>query len=309
MARLRQSRATGWGIVVGLFAVSLAVRLGGGRSLDATPFAPFIPALPIAALICGWRRALVLLLASILASWSTVSRSYTLALTPTLSTRFVIFLVLGGFLIALTEIMAQAVQRMETSARVNAEMFRELQHRVANNFQIVAATLQKARRNVADETARAVIDQAVQRIGSLGRLHRRLYDPDSYSAGLEPVLREALADAFQGVAVSLVTDIHSERLTVGQMTTLVLLVNEAALNAAKHVFAPRLGGRFTVTLAGKGRAKLLTIADDGPGFSGEDLDDRPRYGLTVMRGLAAQLGGTLDISGPPGTEIRVAFEV
>ena len=307
LARLRQTRSAGWGIVLALFAISLAVRLGFGRALDATPFAPFIPALPVAALLCGWRRALALLGFSIAASWMTVSRSYTLALAPSLSARFAIFLALGLFLIALAELMAQAVQRMETSARVNADMFRELQHRVANNFQIVAATLQKARRKVADEAARAALDQAINRIGALGRLHRQLYDPDSYRAGLEPILREVLRDTFQGVEADLRADIRSENLSVGQMTTIVLLVNEAALNAAKHVFAPRLGGRFHVSLTAEGRRHLLTIADDGPGFGVEDPEERPRYGLTVMRGLAAQLGGELEISGQPGVEIRVAF--
>lgn len=308
LARLRQTRGAGWAVALGLFLFSLAVRFSFPRALDATPFAPFVPVLPVAALLCGWRRALAVLAVAVVVTWATVSQSYAQSSAPSVETRFLIFLVLGGFLVALTEIMAQAVQRMEASAQVNADLFRELQHRVANNFQIVAATLQKARRNVGDESAQAAIDQAVDRITSLGRLHRRLYDPESYSAGLEPILREVLAETFRGVAVEIRADIRSERLSVGQMTTIVLLINEAALNAAKHVFAPRRGGRFTVSLTGEGRDRCLVVSDDGPGFGPQDSDERPRYGLTVMRGLAAQLGGALETSGPPGAEIRVAFQ-
>ena len=56
----------------------------------------------------------------------------------------------AGLLIVLVEGMVRAVQQLEELARVNEELFRELQHRVANNLQIVAATLQKAQRSVQD---------------------------------------------------------------------------------------------------------------------------------------------------------------
>ena len=90
------------------------------------------------------------------------------------------------------------------------------------------------------------------------------------------------------------------------MTTIVLLVNEAAINAAKHVFRPQRGRTFMVSLR-RGAERVLTISDDGPGFGTEKNETTPRYGLAVMRGLAAQLGGTLEISKEPGATIRVAF--
>jgi two-component system, sensor histidine kinase PdtaS len=116
-----------------------------------------------------------------------------------------------------------------------------MQHRVANNFQIVAATLQKARKGVADKAALDAIDHAIFRINSLAQLHRRLYDPNSYGEGFEPIVREVLAETFHGVAVGIRIDVEAEALSVGQMTTIVLLVNEAAINAAKHVFRPQRG--------------------------------------------------------------------
>ena len=131
--------------------------------------------------------------------------------------------------------------------------------------------------------------------------------PNSYRNGLTPVLREVLAETFRDVSVELRLNLDSENLAVGQMTTIVLLVNEAAINAAKHVFAPERGGTFTVKLDGEGRQRLLTIADDGPGFQAADSDASPRYGLAVMRGMAAQLGGRLEVSDLRGATIRVAF--
>ena len=102
-------------------------------------------------------------------------------------------------------------------------------------------------------------------------------------------------------------DVEAEALSVGQKTAIVLLVNEAAINAAKHVFRPLRGRTFAVSLLGRGPKKVLTISDDGPGFETGENETTPRYGLAVMRGLAAQLGGTLEISKEIGATIRVAF--
>ena len=306
LARIRNSSPVAWGLILGLFLLSLALRLLLGNYLGATPLAPFLPALPVAALLCGWRKAVVLMALSVAASWATAAGG-TAYLWPSVETRLVVYLALGGFLIALVEALAQALQRLDAAAQLNADLFRELQHRVANNFQIVAATLQKARRNIEDKAALDAVDRAIARVASLGRLHRRLYDPASFDAGLEPILREALEETFRGVDVEMRLDVKSERLSVGQMTTIVLLVNEAAINAAKHVFALKRGARFVVSLRAEGGRRLLTISDDGPGFQVKESESAPRYGLAVMRGLAAQLGGTLDICDRQGATILVAF--
>ena len=199
---VRRTGSSAWGILLLLFAVGLTVRFVFAPRLDQIPFAPFLPMATIATLVCGWRKALALLAASAVAGrLQLASEPANFVMTPPFEVRVGAFLALGGFLIALTEALAEALQRLETAARVNADLFREMQHRVANNFQIVAATLQKARKGVADRAALDAIDHAIFRINSLAQLHRRLYDPTSYSGGLEPILREVLAETFHGVVV------------------------------------------------------------------------------------------------------------
>jgi two-component sensor histidine kinase len=95
------------------------------------------------------------------------------------------------------------------------------------------------------------------------------------------------------------------------MTAITLLVNEAAINAARHVFIPEKGAVFEVSIAEVeiGRWQLI-IRDDGPGIAPATTtagSQRQRFGLTVMRGLAAQLGGSLEMPSGPGTTIRVKF--
>jgi two-component sensor histidine kinase len=58
-------------------------------------------------------------------------------------------------------------------------------------------------------------------------------------------------------------------LSLDQMTSILLLVNEAAMNAAKHVSRPGEGGRFDVSLAEPANGQVrLVIRDDGPGLPG-----------------------------------------
>jgi two-component system, sensor histidine kinase PdtaS len=196
-----------------------------------------------------------------------------------------------------------------STPRLNEELFRELQHRVANNLQIVAATLEKAQRSMREPTALQAVGHALGRIHSMAALHRQLYDSAAYSHGLEPILREVLAEAFRALPVDSRLEISGRELSVGQMTAIALLVNEAAINAAKHVFRPGKGTLFEVSLAEIGPGSMqLTIRDDGPGIPCEaEGPERQRFGLTVMRGLADQLGGVLELLQGPGATLRVRF--
>ena len=176
---------------------------------------------------------------------------------------------------------------------------------MANNLQIVAATLQKAQRSTQDPIALQAINLALGRIHSMAAVHRRLYDGAAYAQGLEPILCEVLAEAFRALPVDVRLDIRSEELSVSEMTAIALLVNEAAINAAKHVFRPRKGALFDVSMAevNPGR-KQLTIRDDGPGIPSEVAGpERQRFGLTVMRGLADQLGGSLELPQGSGEHV------
>jgi hypothetical protein len=54
-------------------------------------------------------------------------------------------------------------------------------------------------------------------------------------------------------------------LSLDQMTAIALLVNEAAINSAKHVFSKGLGSVFSVTLCEVNGQLRLNVRDDGPG--------------------------------------------
>jgi two-component sensor histidine kinase len=190
-------------------------------------------------------------------------------------------------------------------------LFNELQHRIANNMQIIASMLHTTKGRVSDPIGLEVIDQAAARIDSLARLHRQLYSPSTYRNGLEPVLRDVLDENFHGLPVNVELEVKTSNLSIDQMTAIVFLVNEAAVNAAKHVFRPVQGTLFAVALLEpRTGILLLTITDDGPGIKPVPQPSRQTktLGMNIMWAFAQQLGGQLEIkSGMPGTTLTVEF--
>jgi two-component sensor histidine kinase len=299
-------------IAVALFAAGLLVRLALEPWLSPIAFLTFYPAIIATTLICGWRRGVLVVLLSMAAGWYLFIEprgtfAFDGARTPVILASF---LAVALFQVALVAALAEVVRRLDAMQAVQADLFRELQHRVANNMQLIASTLNVARRRINDPEAREVIAQATARVDAMARLHRKLYDPDSYRNGLEPVLREVLAETFQGLPVRLDIRLVPRPLSIARMTAIVLLVNEAAINAAKHVFRPERGSAFEVELrpCEDGRLRLV-VRDDGPGLGPvpRGPDAARRLGMTIMQSLARQLGGCLEVLDGPGMSLGVSF--
>ena len=85
---------------------------------------------------------------------------------------------------------------------------------------------------------------------------------------------------------------------------LLRIAQEATTNAVRHA----LPGRITVELDYGADSVVLTISDDGIGFSPDDaLNKGGHFGLRGIRGRATKLGGEFTIQSAPeaGTSIRV----
>ncbi len=296
-----------------LFCGSLAVRLALSPWLDAR-FLTFYPAIASAALVFGWTQGVLVLLLSAFAAWYFFLEPFTSFQVPDENNVVALlsFLVAGGLIVSLGGAMREVIRRLEGAKRVQEELFRELQHRVANNFQMVLGTLRHARRKFSEDAAAAdAFVEAEDRIWAMAQLHRRLHDGTAYVNGLEPLLNDVLTDVFSNMRVNVRVEIQIEtNLSFNQMTALTLLVNEAAINAGKHVFAKGNGSSFEVSLREQNKGRLqLAIRDDGPGLDPLAIDDPKKLslGMSIMRALAKQLGGQLQVVGVPGMTLRLEF--
>jgi two-component sensor histidine kinase len=301
------------------FTACLAIRMLFEPWLDGLKFITFYPGVAAAALVGGWRHGLGLTIAFALSAWYffyTPKFSFEVDSRNTI-VGIVAFLIVSGLITLLVAALREVINRLEranedlTAAKLLQEdLFRELQHRVANNLQIVSAMLLDARRKLhlgGDAAAKAVED-AEARIWAMARLNRKLYDVTA-AERLAPLIEETLTDIFKDLSVHTRVVVPHIDLSIQEMTAVVLLVSEAATNASKHVFSKGLGRSFEVTLQRleDGRLQLL-VRDDGPGIAqSASQSQRQSLGMSIMQAFAKQLGGSLRVAGPPGTTLEVDF--
>lgn len=315
ISRLSKAR-TGvrtWIAAVAMFAASLAVRVLFAPIFEASAFMAFYPVVAVSALTVGLRQGVLVLVLSTASGWyllSSAARSPKLSVIATIG-ETAGFLLVGGLILVLIAALREAVRRTERANTAQETLFRELQHRVANNLQLVVALLRNAERNLRDPAVAAeTLHDAEERIFAMSRLHRRLNDGTAFTSGLEPLLREVLADAFRDFPVTVQVTINGTTdLSIDKMTAITLLVNEAALNSVKHVFSKGCGASFNVSLFHEANGHFhLVVKDDGPGMGTHTNATKDRsLGMGIMEAFANQLGGSLEIANNAGTSLSVEF--
>jgi two-component sensor histidine kinase len=185
-------------------------------------------------------------------------------------------------------LQAEAAEReARRELTFKAAMIDEVNHRTKNTLLAAAGLLSLHARSASAEVNRALLDSR-DRLQLLADVH----------ATICTALRRSFGSANHGVSLELSADPIS--LPVDDAIAIALLSNETVTNAYKHAFANESAGAITVRLhRTPERALVLRIADSGVGA---DLAHaQGGMGLRLIRSLAAQLHGTLELEGRTGT--------
>lgn len=271
----------------------------------AAVFALVYPAIMIATLFARWLSGLVTATISIgYAFYAIYLPSPTTTQSGPYWTLFAI-IVAAALTISLAETFRRAVHRAthERDREIADRdlMLTEFEHRVKNNFQIVASMLDIQRRRVSDPAASEALTSAMMRVDSIARAHRHLYrDGQSSEVNVSDYLKDlcnALSDALllRG-GVTLTCDADAAHIPRDHAVSIGLVVNELVTNAAKHAFAGRETGAIRVSWKHKPEGGWrLTVADDGVGLSPGQRPKREDGGLgqRLIEAFAKQAGGTL----------------
>jgi signal transduction histidine kinase len=165
-----------------------------------------------------------------------------------------------------------------------------------------AATLQEARQASAalQETARTTLEH-------VGRLAFDLRPSTLDDFGLRTALKALGAglEEHGGPEVKLEVGLAAgERLPARVETALFRITQEALTNVVKHADAKIVH----ITFSRQERSVVLTIDDDGCGFSRAQVPS-DRFGLVGMRERTASVNGALDIESKRGTGTRLTVEI
>jgi two-component sensor histidine kinase len=182
-------------------------------------------------------------------------------------------------------------------------LIEEVNHRTKNTLQLASGLLStQARAASSTEVSRALLDGR-DRLQLLADVHAKLCTATGESQSVPmPQLLQTLCDALRssfgstcpGVSLELTSD--AIFLPVDDAIAVALLANETITNAYKHAFADSSVRQITVRLQRTPEhALVLQIADSGVGADFAQVERG--VGLKLMRGLATQLHGTLEIEG------------
>jgi two-component sensor histidine kinase len=284
----------------------------------AAPYAFVYPAALLATLLGSWQAGLGTLLGTEMLAWTFV--------VPKIGPQgeHTELQVAAAILVALTvaavvavgEVFRVAARNMvvERNAKLAERelLFRELQHRVNNDFTIVNSLLDLQRRRSSDPETRLALEQAMGRIRSVARVHHHLYTlPDigaidfrQYIADLCGALAQA---ALPPTGLHLRCHCDEAFMPRSRAIAIGLVANELITNAIKHAFPNDREGNIDVRFQSTATGWALSVGDNGIGLS--QTSAKPGLGTSLIEEFARQAGGILTIESKDGTLARLELPV
>lgn len=163
-----------------------------------------------------------------------------------------------------------------------------LQHRIRTEPDDVLATLHE-------------VEVAIR--NDLKQIRQILFELDADTPLQEPPLASFVNELVERWHLPARVSIEGEVDQISDRTleTANAIVAEALANAAKHSGAPEVSVRIRAGLD----ELRIEVEDRGNGLVAAADDGDPHFGLRLMRGQVAQIGGTIEIDSNPGSGTRV----
>lgn len=212
--------------------------------------------------------------------------------------------------------LVEAREELVRSLAEREALLLEVHHRVKNNLQVISSLLRLQAEQLEAGAARNALETCVTRVRSMALVHQQIYGLDSlthvdlaqYTRELTESLRASIAPCAR---VRVETQPEVVTVPAALAVPLGLVLNELVTSALRHG-VPSLGdGRFAgpgcdvrVEVAHCDETVRVTVADGGgesPGGGGA----LPELSHQILRALARQLRGTLELEGGQGTRVTL----
>jgi PAS domain S-box-containing protein len=214
---------------------------------------------------------------------------------------------------ALEGVLTESIREKDKLLGQRSVLLHEVNHRAKNSIAMAISMLRLQMARQGNPGVSEALENAIQRLDHLARIHELLYRQDSndvQSVDMAAYLTELCRnfDHLQSpddLRIELTSDADDITLDVDRAINVALIAGEAITNALKHAFPDKRRGAVRVGLHQEGDEVLLSIEDNGVGLSAT-----PRagsMGLRLIEGMARSLNGTLTIEGDRRTRIAVWF--
>jgi chemotaxis protein methyltransferase CheR len=193
-------------------------------------------------------------------------------------------------------------------------LLREMQHRIANSLQIIAAILLLKAGSVTSEETKNELRAAHQRVMSVASVQSYLHA----SEGIEQIemgpyltkLSAGLASSMVGPKqkIDIIVAASEGALQSSHAVSVGLIVTELVMNAIKYAFPKvRASARIRVTFEKAKSDWKLTVSDNGVGrLPSEEIKASTGLGMALIEALAKQLDAQIaEISTAKGLTVAV----
>jgi len=191
-------------------------------------------------------------------------------------------------------------QELQLKIDLADSLSREINHRVGNHLQLVAALLRLQAVQSCSEETRRVLELAGARVRTIGSINRKLsldasqqtspllIDSKTFVTTLVKDVHAALADPEK---IEIAVSAQSAMLNSTKAAALGALLVELLNNALKHAFASGMKGRLSVSFTVLEKQHVLELEDDGVGIDpGKDSEG---FGTRSVSNLVRALGGSI----------------
>lgn len=191
-------------------------------------------------------------------------------------------------------------------------LLKEVNHRVQNSLQLVAAFLRLQAKSAGNEAVRLQLEEANRRLNAVALVHRRLYRDDTIEVidlarYLEDLIGEMRTTMDSDWARQIDLDLAPVLISTDRAVNIGLVLTELVINAQKYAYGGS-SGPLSVRLEQHRNMLRLMVADRGRGkVSGTGSG----FGARMLAAVVGRLGGQMsEEDNQPGlrTVVRAPIE-
>jgi two-component sensor histidine kinase len=203
--------------------------------------------------------------------------------------------------------------RFERLAAEREMLLREVNHRVGNSLQLIAAFLHLQAAGTSNARVKAALTDATRRVMAVAQVHKRLYTSDDVQSVSIDQYLTALVDDLSKTDDSeispLTLDAEALELDPDRAVAIGVIVNELVLNAMKYAY-PEQKGPIRIGLKRvNGKCAILSVEDDGIGHDINTKAKSTGLGRSIVGAMATRLGAQV-VYDPDhrGTRVIITFD-
>ena len=206
----------------------------------------------------------------------------------------------------------KAEYKAEKALKVNQNLYKEHQHRMKNNLQMISSLL-FIRASGQEESVQKDFNDIAERVSSINKVNELLLKTNPTdtinSMGYFSKMLTELSHIYhqKSPEINLQIDANLD-LPASQLMICGLILTELYSNSIKHAYHGMKDPKFTLELNKTADQVSFIMRDNGKGFEGKAIKE-DSFGISIIKTLVAQLEGKQELSSSEkGTRLQVNFQ-